>query len=357
MRKLYWILLLCTLLPLLGGCPSMADRAITEFSVADLHGMIYDYHSQPCSQVRILIDNRDGPLSDINGRFVLKNLSKGTHSIALIKDGYEEVSFSFDFINRTQVLYVKLFSLNQLLELAEKELDNKKLGKAEELLSRAEKIDAENVVLLYMKAILALKREQVEQALTLLNSILEQGIIEPMVLLTMADIYEYYKKDTQKAIYYLNRYLHQEENPDARKRLKKLEQDSKKPAATAVPDKPAEPVKPGEPTQPPDKSEPAATPVPTITQEPTATPFPTSKPEPAVTPGPGQTPEPTATPGPTATPEPTTTPGPGETPEPTATPGPTATPEPSATPSPSELPDVMKPLMPFRPPGNGSAGQ
>jgi hypothetical protein len=348
MRKLYWFLLLCTLLPLLGGCPSMADRAITEFSVADLHGMIYDYHSQPCSQVRILIDNRDGPLSDINGRFVLKNLSKGTHSITLIKDGYEEVNFSFDFINRTQVLYVKLFSLNQLLELAEKELDNKKLGKTEELLSRAEKIDAENVVLLYMKAILALKREQVEQALTLLNSILEQGIIEPMVLLTIADIYEYYKKDTQKAIYYLNRYLHQEENPDARKRLKKLEQDSKKPAATPVPTIIPQPTATPGPTATP---QPATTPGPGQTPEPTATPFPTAKPEPSATPGPGQTPEPTATPGPTATPVPTITP------QPTATPGPTATPEPSATPAPSELPDVMKPLIPLKPPGNGSAGQ
>lgn len=309
MKNVYCYLLLGSLLLLLTGCPSMADRAITDFSTADLHGMIYDYHGQPCPQVHIRFDDRNGPTSDINGRFVLKNLSKGAHSITLSKDGYEEVNFTFDFLNRTQVLYVKFFSLSQLLELAEQELDNKKLGRADELLSRAEKIDAGNVVLIYLKAILALKRDQVENSLTLLNGILEQGIIEPVVLLTLADIYQYYLKDIPQAIQFLKRYLHQQENTDVLKRLKNLEQGAEKPASAAEPAKPAVPERPVEPAQPPDTVKPS---------------------------------EPVE---------------PADTPEPSVTPAPKQPDKPITTPAPTQPPDVFKPIEPLKPPGNGSTGQ
>ena len=125
--------------------------------------------------------------------------------------------------------------MSQLLELAENALDNKKLGKAEEFLMRASKIDADNVVLLYLKAIIALKRDQTDEALTYLNNIVKQGVLEPIVLLTLADIYQYQLKDIPQAINFLKRYLHLEEDIEVLKRLKKLEQEWEKVRDTSPP--------------------------------------------------------------------------------------------------------------------------
>ncbi len=279
---------------LLAGCSSLADKAVTEFSIADLHGMIYDFHSQPCANVNIRIDNRKGPASDINGRFVLKNLAKGTHSISFSKEGFEEVGFSFDFSNRTQVLYLKLFSLNQLLELAEKELENKKLGKAEEFLKRAGKIDATNAILLYFKAVLALKRNQVDLAIKELNTILEQGIVEPVVFLTLADIYQYYIKNIPKAVYYLKQYVHQQENADVLSRLKQLEAqlrespDTSKPGIAPEPATTPTPAPESIPSPKPEKPAAPATPSPTPPAQ--TTPAPTIAPATAPSPTPTPTP-------------------------------------------------------------------
>ncbi len=294
------------LLVLGGGCSSLADRAVTEFTTADLHGMIYDYHSQPCSNVQIRIDKRKGPSSDINGRFVLKNLSKGMHSVVFSKEGFEDVSFSFNFSNRTQVLYLKLFSLDQLLELAQKELENKKLGKAEGYLKRAAKIDATNAVLLYLKAVIALKRDQIDLAVQELNTILKQGVIEPVVFLTLADIYQYYRKDYAMAIHYLKQYVHQQENVEVLKRLKKLEEEHGNASPAAGNKKSIQ------------------TPRPTATPKPTPKPTPLMTPKPTAPPTPKPTPKPT--PAPTAKPAPTIRP---PRPTPTPTPAPTPTPIPS----------------------------
>ncbi|HEQ72070.1 MAG TPA: hypothetical protein ENN69_06235, partial [Spirochaetia bacterium] len=61
-----------------------------DFKNADLHGMIYDAHNQMCSGVQLLIDGTRGPLTDVNGRFTIYDLSKGAHEVTLKKQGYEE---------------------------------------------------------------------------------------------------------------------------------------------------------------------------------------------------------------------------------------------------------------------------
>lgn len=194
-----------------------------DFTTADLHGMIYDHHNQVCSGVLVSVDKSAGLFSDINGRFTLPNLPKGKHEIQLKKEGYEDACFTVDFQSRTQILYLRIFSFDQILELAEEALKQGKIAGAEEYLIRAEKIKAGDPLLLYLKAVIALKRNQPEEALQLLLSILDQAIIEPYVYLTIADIYEYKMKDRENALKYLKKYAHFEENEDILSRIKNLE--------------------------------------------------------------------------------------------------------------------------------------
>ncbi|RPJ06949.1 MAG: hypothetical protein EHM28_08880 [Spirochaetaceae bacterium] len=221
-RLLPVVFAISTFAGLFYGCGSY-DTNEAIFTQAHLEGMIYDNHNNPCAGARISADNGPAFVSDVNGRFTLYNLSRGIHEIAVVKKEYETSSFSVEFLSRTQVLYVKMFSQSQLLELAETALDGRKLGEADEFLKRAEAIDKEVPVLLYLKSVLELKRDNYDDALSLLKQLVQMGYTFPPVFLSMADIYEYKLKDIPNAISALKNYLNLVENPAVRERLSHLE--------------------------------------------------------------------------------------------------------------------------------------
>jgi len=217
--KLLFILLL-SFLSL--TCNSFLNTNIS-FSSADLHGMIYDYDNQACNNVLIKVDNKLGPLSDINGRFIITNLSRGKHKLQFSKEGYETTEVLIDFQSRIQILYVKIFSFQQLLNCVEEALKNNKIEKAEEFISRASKIKKDDSLLLYLQTIVFLKQNKLNDAIAFLKAILSQDKINPYIYLTLADIYEYNLKDYENALYYLKKYFYFENKDEIIDRINNLE--------------------------------------------------------------------------------------------------------------------------------------
>lgn len=86
-------------------------------------------------------------------------------------------------MNRTQVVYVKIFSLDQILSRAEEALTNRKLADAESFLNRAAKIDGADPLLIFLKASLAVKRDNPGEAAALLQFLIEHQTAEPPVYL------------------------------------------------------------------------------------------------------------------------------------------------------------------------------
>ncbi len=205
------------------SCASYLNTQLEEFANADLLGMIYDNDNQACSGVRVTVDGLTGPVSDVNGRFTLPNLSRGKHALSVKKEGYEPADFQIEFLNRTQIVYLKVLSFEQILSLAERALNDRKIGEAEGYLERAKKIRESDPLLLYLRAVVALKRDQVQDALTILLSIIEQKTAEPHVYLAVADIYEYKLEDPQNALRYLKKYLTYNESDEIKARIKRLE--------------------------------------------------------------------------------------------------------------------------------------
>lgn len=207
----------------MSSCLSYRERRLREFAGAPLVGMVYDGEQKPCPAALVTVDGRDGPRTDLNGRFVIDELARGDHLIGVRKQGYEPLLAPVSFLERTQVLYLRVISYNQLLREAEEALQRQKLGEAEGLLRRAEALEGEETVGRYLRAVLCLKRGDTKQAVGLLERILESGERAPAVLLTLADICQHRLEDPARAAAYLREYLSLEDSPDVRARLRELE--------------------------------------------------------------------------------------------------------------------------------------
>jgi tetratricopeptide (TPR) repeat protein len=200
---------------------------LSEFSTAPLYGMIYDFDNKPCSNASVVIDGKDGPRSDINGRFITQPLSKGEHAIIVSKEGYESVSLTFEFSRKSQVLYVRMISFGQLLKQLESAIENGDWEESRRLIERAEQIKRDDPVEQYLKAMYFNGKGSTEYAIEILNGMIDQGYHEPYVYLTLADIYQYQLKNPEKAIFCLEDFLKLKRNREAEKRLESLKSESK----------------------------------------------------------------------------------------------------------------------------------
>jgi tetratricopeptide (TPR) repeat protein len=217
------VLLALGLILSLSSCLSYRERRLREFDRAPLVGMVYDEEQKPCAGAQITVDGGEGPRTDINGRFLIDALERGDHRIGVSKQGFEPLEVPLSFVDRTQVLYLRVVSFGQLLRKAEESLDRRRLQEADGLLRRAEALDPEDPVGLYLRAVYFLKLDDNEQAIGLLQKILAQGQRLPAVLLSLADIYQYRLEDPAQAASFLREYLRTEDDPDIRARLAELE--------------------------------------------------------------------------------------------------------------------------------------
>jgi tetratricopeptide (TPR) repeat protein len=214
-------LFLLLFLPL-SSCLSQREQRLVDFRSAPLFGMVYDYDQKPVPGALILVDGEEGPRSDINGRFVLRSLERGEHGITVLKEGYEELAVEVEFLSRTQALYLKVISLNQLLREVERALEVRELGQAAALLERAAAVDPDDPVLLFLRGVYLLKRGEPRAAAEVLEEVLSLGYRQATVYLSLADIYEFELQDRVAAARYLQEYLRIERDPEAERRLQSL---------------------------------------------------------------------------------------------------------------------------------------
>jgi len=224
MRNAVGALLLGSLL--LAGCATGGSDA-RAFEKAPLFGMMYDEENQPCAGVKLAVDGAmnqkdTGLVTDIRGRFLLPDLARGEHVLVATKEGYEPLRLKIVFLNRTDVLFLRMVSVGQLLAKAEKSLEERKWDEAESLLARAEKLDAGDSALCFLRAVKAYRTGEFTAAVDLLNGILDKGVKEPSIYLFLADIYQENLDDPRKAIEYLDAYLSRRADSDAEKRLAAL---------------------------------------------------------------------------------------------------------------------------------------
>ncbi len=218
---------LALLFLVLASCKTTPNQSDLQFDKAPLFGMIYDLDNKACSGVDLILDGTQSTTSDIKGRFFLSDVKQGTHTIRAAEADHETLEVTFKFENRTQVLYLKMVSFDQLLSQAQDALDRRNWAESESLLKRAAAIHSANVVLVYLQSILDYQRADYAHAAVRLESLLASGVTISYVYLFLADLYQYHLGKPELAQKALVDYLKQTDNPDVRKRLDEMRAASK----------------------------------------------------------------------------------------------------------------------------------
>jgi hypothetical protein len=185
-----------------------------------LNGMIYDADNEPVPDVSVKVTDMIHTSSDIYGHFHIDNLKTETeYTIACTKKGYEATSVKFVYNSISEVAYVRMYSAEQLLTLAETEVQQKKYDSAVSYLDRAEKAEGSKVSTGYLRAVILYSQKVYDAALSQLQKLMDEGYTEPYIYLFTADVYEYGLSDKENAKKYLQLYLASSYNPDAAARL------------------------------------------------------------------------------------------------------------------------------------------
>ena len=122
------------------------------FKVTDVNGMVYDFSNRPVAHADVSMGRWYRSSTDINGRFTIPKVPLGAHTITVNKKGFEKHSDEVNIREKGQIIYIRLPSQNQLLNLADDALTANNFILAEELLERAYQIDENNVEMLFYYA-------------------------------------------------------------------------------------------------------------------------------------------------------------------------------------------------------------
>jgi len=152
------------------------------YRVFDINGMVYDFSNRPVASCEISLGRRGlTGTSDINGRFSIPRVPLGNYTLTVQKDGYEKYAEKFLIKQRGQIIYVRLPSQNQLLDLVDEALAANNFLLAEEMAERAYQIDPNNTETLFYFATVKYKRRDYDGALAFLEAAVNLGSKDPYI--------------------------------------------------------------------------------------------------------------------------------------------------------------------------------
>ena len=167
--------LIVLMIPLLFSCASNKSLLKQRDIPATLYGKIYDGNNQPCASVRVtLTDENDKSrtiTSDVMGSFYFPEMEYADYTIALIKERHKTIEMPLEVSIPNQTVYLKMYSIDQLADLAEEALSEGYYDRANAYIDDMLTIDSESAVGHYLNAVKYWKTEDYEAALQSLDRI------------------------------------------------------------------------------------------------------------------------------------------------------------------------------------------
>lgn len=204
------------------ACATIGEQNPLHFNRAPLLGMVYDGDNGPCSGARVTVDGAEVVVSDVNGRFVIPALTQGAHAVSLAAEGYEPIEVKIEFSSRSQVLYVKMLSFEQLIETAAHAVDAGEWAPARAFLRRALILKPRDPKGEYLSAVVLFRTRHYREAEALLRAMIEAGSEEPYLYLFLADLLEYHLGRRKEAAEALSAFVERAEDPEIEGRLEHL---------------------------------------------------------------------------------------------------------------------------------------
>jgi len=168
-KKVFLVILLTSVVYISCSSSKVTNKNVKEDNSV-MHGMIYDFNSQPLSDVEIYVNNVFIVSSDVQGRFLLAFKDSGEYSITLKKNGFEVLSDTFIY-NPLNILYFRIANAEQLLKRAEYALENHSYDKALNFVDRALVLENYRNDILYLKCIICHKLQKTEEAKKILEDL------------------------------------------------------------------------------------------------------------------------------------------------------------------------------------------
>jgi len=140
------------------------------FKVIDVHGMVYDFSNRPVANCEISLGRKHNAVSDINGRFTLPKIPIGTYTLTGFKKGFESFIDEVNVRDHGQIIYFRMPSQNQLLDLVDNALGSNNFVLAGDLAERAYQIDKTNIEMLFYYAALKFRQKEYQKAITFLEA-------------------------------------------------------------------------------------------------------------------------------------------------------------------------------------------
>lgn len=151
------------------------------FKCVDINGMVYDFENRPVAGYAIGVGKLQAT-TDVSGRFVLRKLPSGSYGITGEKTGFEPYSGTIDVRDERQIIYVRIPSARQLLDLADISFGNGDIDEASSLVGRAERCDGRSFECRFYRAIAQFRLNDPVAARTTLDSMIGDGCVDPYVI-------------------------------------------------------------------------------------------------------------------------------------------------------------------------------
>ncbi|GHV77505.1 hypothetical protein AGMMS49942_23260 [Spirochaetia bacterium] len=145
------------------------------YKVIDVNGMIYDFSNRPIPNYKIFLGEKYSSTTDINGRFLISKVPAGDYIIHGEGGGYESYQSAVVIYQREQIIYIRLPSFKQLLELADTALAKNQINEADAYLVRAGLLGEETTELLFYRATVRFRQKRYIEALNILQTAVNSG--------------------------------------------------------------------------------------------------------------------------------------------------------------------------------------
>lgn len=144
-------------------------RYVGAFRRADLAGVVYPAsggaESRGVAGARISLNGEEEVVADSRGRFLLPRVRIGGHRLEVRREGYLPVERRIEFLNRSEIVYVRLLSVEEARRQAVRAYESGRLDRAEDLARRLVEYREGDLVGRYLLAARALARGRASRGL------------------------------------------------------------------------------------------------------------------------------------------------------------------------------------------------
>ena len=163
-------LILCTLILLVTGC-----KTTSLIYGVNINGMVYDFDNRPVAGYHLKLNDDLEVVTDITGRFTFEKVKLGEYLLTGESNRYETYEGKIIIYDQDQVIYLRIPSFSQLINLTDKALEENNLQEAEGFLKRAAAMNIQDIDVMIYEAVLAYRYYNIEQAMRKIEQIKVNG--------------------------------------------------------------------------------------------------------------------------------------------------------------------------------------